>query len=453
MVLTERCRLKGRTKTCRLKNDIYDLLCPMSERMGYFHLHPEHSHSKNKSPNFIFRTLVANADIKKNSFSDRQIQHLRSYISFNCRKKGKPSDETGKFLNKIISRGFGLLTLLDLEGVYKPALPQTLGKNLALLRYVGLRRTFLKKIPESVVHIPCMETLDLKHTLITSLPISIWKAKNLRHLYMHGIYFEIETFGYEFPTNLQTLCGLMIGDNSPTINWLKRFKDLWKLGLICHTESINQIVYWISQMTGLRSLRLKSVNDSSKPSSLHIPITISGIPNTLTNLYLVGEMSLFGEIFFVPNLRVLTLSASQLTHDPMPILKGLEHLIVLRLFANSYSGKEITCGTCGFPQLQVLKLWMLMELSKWTIKEGAMPALRELEIRHCEKLEKPIGLEEVTTLEKLTLTSMDKDFVDEIKRSVGQNVDDVENHWNFPLFVSSFHPFNFHVNLFVFHYV
>ncbi|KAJ0075229.1 hypothetical protein Patl1_33739 [Pistacia atlantica] len=64
-----------------------------------------------------------------------------------------------------------------------------------------------------------------------------------------------------------------------------------------------------------------------------------------------------------------------------------------------------------------------------------MLALQELEIRCCKHLDIPIGLENVTSLKELNLTSMKKDFVDRIRRSVGENVVVIENNWNFqPLF-------------------
>ncbi|KAJ0014269.1 hypothetical protein Pint_21819 [Pistacia integerrima] len=444
MIQVERRRSNGKPKTCCLPGPLHDLLYQYAERsMGYFHIQTK-SDSTSKSPNFNMRMLVEYEDVQNNSFSE--FQHLRSYISLNSGKRNKPSDAEGKFLEKITTRRFGFLTLLDLEGVYRPRLPETLGKKLPLLRYVGLRRTFLKSIPESVGDIPCLETLDVKHTLITTLPIAIWGAKNLRHLYMHRIYMEpvSVTKTDEFATKLQTLWGLLIDDNNHTMKWLTSLEGLRKLGLTCHENSVEKILPLIRQMTSLRSLRMKSVDEDNKPSDLHISFNFQH--EMLTNLYLVGKCDLqnmewLKHLKDLPNLRVLTLSASQLSEDPMQILQWLEHLKVLRLFANSYTGKEMTCGRRGFPELQVLKLWMLTELSKWTIEEGAMPALRELEIRCCKKLEKPIELEKVTTLEKLTLTSMKKNFVDDVEGKFGKEVEFIVNDRDFrPLFVSRTKP-------------
>uniref|UniRef100_A0A803N5F0 Uncharacterized protein n=1 Tax=Chenopodium quinoa TaxID=63459 RepID=A0A803N5F0_CHEQI len=72
------------------------------------------------------RRIVAYADITDNDF-DSDFQNLRSYFSFNCTRYDTPAKGVGNFLRRIIgSRGFGLLRVLDLEGVYKPILPTTL---------------------------------------------------------------------------------------------------------------------------------------------------------------------------------------------------------------------------------------------------------------------------------------------------------------------------------------
>ena len=36
--------------------------------------------------------------------------------------------------------------------------------------------------------------------------------------------------------------------------------------------------------------------------------------------------------------------------------------------------------------LRILKLWMLKNLETWEVGKGALSSIRELEIRHCDKL-------------------------------------------------------------------
>ena len=124
-------------------------------------------------------------------FFDPYIQYLCSYISFNTCKRDLSAQEIGMFLNTIVTKsGFGLLRVLDLQGVYKPMLPEILRKFLPL-KYLGLRWTFLDSLPKSIGNLPYLETLDMEHTNIITLPSSIWKAKNLRHLYLNKIHFDM----------------------------------------------------------------------------------------------------------------------------------------------------------------------------------------------------------------------------------------------------------------------
>ncbi|KAI3734486.1 hypothetical protein L6452_13956 [Arctium lappa] len=76
-----------------------------------------------------------------------------------------------------------------------------------------------------------------------------------------------------------------------------------------------------------------------QPSELIIK-AFSSLEN-LTQLYLLGHLSKSLDWYQIPSgLKVLTLSVSQLDEDPMPTLSKLSSLIVLRLLASSYVGKE-----------------------------------------------------------------------------------------------------------------
>ena len=83
---------------------------------------------------------------------------------------------------------------------------------------------------------------------------------------------------------------------------------------------------------------------------------------------------------FSPNLTQLTLEASRLGCDPMPILEKLPKLLTLRLRAKSYLGKKMHVSANGFPQLKVLQLLELQGLTKLNIGQGAMPWLMQLQI-------------------------------------------------------------------------
>ena len=318
-----------------------------------------------------------------------------------------------------------MLKGLDLEGVFRPLLPEKLG-IMVNLRYLNLRWTHLDSIPAFIGDLPRLEILDLKHTYITILPCSIWKASNLRHLYMSGVY--IQKPSNQPPTNLQVLTGLSIGSKDPGIYALDRCTNLRKLGLTCRSDSALKTIMCISRLVNLHTLKLRS-KDLLGPSNL----VLSPIEDhqSLTNLNLNGAIEDHRIGNLPRNLNILTLWLSELTEDPMRVLGKLPQLRVLNLFASSYLGQEMTChADQNFPELRVLKLWYLEKLELLTVENGAMPQLRELEIRRCGKLRSSEGLDQLPALKELILTDMLLDFVEDARRRLGNEKLFINNYSN-----------------------
>ena len=447
LIKKEKVRFDGNPKTCRMPGGVWDVFHKMAEDLRRFYdittayKSAESSYDKRKkksaeSPNI--RQLVKYANTENHSCFDpynknyssvvHHIQNLRSYVSFDTQKRDLPTKEIELFINAVVTtRGFGLLIVLDLENVYKPTLPETLGKLLHL-KYLGLRWTFLDSLPKSVGNLPYLETLDVKHTNIISLPSSILKAKSLQHLYLNEIHFDmlVKKPNSESLTNLKILWGLSIGDESPVTNCLSKSTGLRKLKLTCTSNSAPSIANWISQLSNLQSLKLRSVDEFGRPSTLSGVETMV-VHNELRDLYLLGKLpKAIVEHLFPQNLKILTLSASRIQEDPMPFLGCLQELNILRLLRDSYLGKQMTCLREGFPKLCVLKLWMLDGLENWIVEVGAMPCLRELEIRRCNRLKRPEGLKQITTLKEVILTNMPQQFVADVKGDMDKaNVEDV----------------------------
>ncbi|KAG6704585.1 hypothetical protein I3843_07G134400 [Carya illinoinensis] len=406
-------RKDGSPKICVIREELHDIILPKAKYVSLFYIHRILSEEENNdSPMPSVRRVAGHGDIIDYPCKEPPyIQHLRSYLSFNVQKKDTPAKEIRNFLSNVIDhRGFGLLRVLDLERVYKPQLPENLEK-LFPLRYLGLRWTFLDTLPHSVGELPYLETLDVKHTYISSLPNSIWKMKHLRHLCLNEIRLDMSVQKHRCSlTQLQTVWGLFVDKKSPVKNVLNRLTSLRKLGLTYHLDSIEELNEWIARLSSLQSLRLRSKDKNGRPSQLGLK-PLSSLEN-LTHLYLLGNLpELHDGHEFPSGHRVLTLSVSKLTKDPMPILAQLPSLSVLRLLADSYTEKKMLCPREGFGKLQILHLWMLKELEEWTVEEEAMQNLRELEIRLCHKLNKlPDRLLNLSTIEKIILTNMPAKF-------------------------------------------
>lgn len=443
-------------KKCRMIGVLHDIFLPRAEEIGLFHLHQKLYEDSNAAvvPRFGVRRVVEFINIKDYPTSKGFNQNLQSYISFNGRKKDTPAEEVGPFLERIAgARGFGLLKVLDLEGVYRPHLPESLG-NLFHLRYLGLRWTFLDTLPSSLGALIYLETLDIKHTHITTLPTSLWDMKHLRHLCLNGARLNIplQSTKRRAPSQLQTLLGLFVDEKiaKKIGSTLRKMANLRKLDMTrqssstittitttsattttttttSHSSTYEEIGLWISSLSSLRSLRLRSKDKMGRPSELIIkPFT--GLMN-LSQLYLLGSLHKSLDWYNIPpGIKVLTLSVSKLKEDPMPTLSQLPSLIVLRLLAASYVGEEMCCPANGFPALQVLKLWKLEKLKNWIAHGGTMQNLHTMEIRCCRELQElPVILFQIQSFDNLILTNMPKSFVSATRKNKKKHTKIVEN--------------------------
>uniref|UniRef100_A0A2N9J6B9 Uncharacterized protein n=1 Tax=Fagus sylvatica TaxID=28930 RepID=A0A2N9J6B9_FAGSY len=356
----------------------------------------------------------------------RSCRNPRSFLFFDTREGNKPGQDIGNFLHRGIASGHPLqLQVLDLERVFRPQLPKNIGK-LIQLTYLGLRWTYLEDIPESIGNLLNLLTLDVEHTYIRTLPGSIWKLQKLRHLYMNEIYRSkiVHQPRWNFLRSLQTLRGAFVDKDSPLKDGLGNLSNLRKLALAIQLDlsQQNALAENIVKLTHLESLKLKSIDEMGRPQELKVK-SLSTLKN-ISSLYLFGKLQhpfIIIDINGLPqNLTDLTLSASKLSDDPIPKLEKLQKLKSLCLYCDSYTGKKMVWSKEGFPQLLVLKFWMLQELEDWDVKEQAMPNLKQLEIRSCKRLKVPNGLKHLKSLRELKLKDMPVEFTTTIKETKEQ---------------------------------
>ncbi|KAF3970176.1 hypothetical protein CMV_006105 [Castanea mollissima] len=314
LIEVARLRSDGSPKTCHMPGILWDFF-PKAVDSRLFHAHNTTNYTSAEPPKFNVQRLAEYVGIKSYPSFDPYIQYLRSYISFDTRKRDLPAQEIG---------------------AYKPMLPEILRKFLHL-KYLGLRWTLLDSLPKSIVNLPYLETLDVEHLNIITLQSSIGKAKNLRHLYLNEIHFDVSL---QRPsngslTNLRTLWEQYIGNKSLVYNCLNKLTAISKLGLTFNSTSDEAIAEWISYLTNLRSLRLRPSDEFGRPEALMLGTMTAH--QKLSDLYLLGQLPrAIQEHELPPNLKILTLSASKLEQDPMLVLGQLCHLNILRLLGNSF---------------------------------------------------------------------------------------------------------------------
>ncbi|KAL3752265.1 hypothetical protein ACJRO7_012989 [Eucalyptus globulus] len=427
----------GRVKTCRMHDVLRDEWVGKSKAANFLpaqnrahvssssggvtisrladHLHRRddsysHIHGDNSSNSSLFRSHYKN---------------VHTLLSFDSREGFAPKKEIGDFLRRgIINRCFQGMCVLDLERVFRPKLPESLGE-LIYLRYLGLRWTYLENLPSSIGKLFNLQILDLKHTYVTTLPRSFWKMQQLRHLYLSESYRMrfVPPRGTGSLTDLQTLGGAFVDEESTLDNSLYRLTKLRKLALTCRLTRDQQkaTARWISSLKRLEWLRLISINISVKPSDLYLEL-LSGLEN-LSSIYLVGRLTNPVVVDKFPEkLTELTLSLSGLTEDPMPKLEKLPNLKILQLLSDAFVGKFMVCSPGGFPLLQELKLWKLKQLEGWVVGKGSLLILKELEIRACMALQKiPEGLEHLEFLHKLKLKDMPQEFTRRVRKGEGED--------------------------------
>ncbi|KAI3470143.1 hypothetical protein Pfo_026806 [Paulownia fortunei] len=425
MVCVTKKKLSGKVKACQLNDGTRDTWLKIAKEARFFEgttgnisrLVDHHGTS-----NSCFIQIHGNPS---SSTSVPNYRNVLSFLSFDTQEGSKPGEDIGAFLNKCISAGcFLWLRMLDLERVFRPKLPKALSK-LTLLRYLGLRWTYLENLPKYVSKLLNLQVLDVKHTYISILPRSIWSMQYLRHLYLSETY-RTRFIGRPSDislTDLQTLWGAFIDENTFVKEGLDTLLNIRKLGLSCRSSSsqlslmaqqLEAVNEWISNLKFLESLRLKSRDERGKASDLHLkPLTRN---QNLSTVYLLGKLHPSVVCEFPVNLIDITLSGSELDMDPMKYLEKLPELLILRLLSQSVVHRRMHCSKGGFPKLKVLRIWKLENLEEWEAEERALPSLEDLEIRSCENLKMlPDVLQEVNALQKFRLTSMPEGFINKTK--------------------------------------
>ncbi|XP_047951724.1 probable disease resistance protein At1g58602 [Salvia hispanica] len=318
----------------------------------------------------------------------------------------------GRYLNDVSPsywESFEQLKILDMDDFGVKILSDFIG-TLIGLRYMGLRNNYIQKIPPSLGGLKKLEVLDIALNFMVEVPDIIKEMSSLHHLYMSDVIcpkpLEIDAL-----ENLETLTYISIHDWKYEVSGLKKMTQFIKLGIkeVDENSDVSRLFASLTQFNGLRHLILRGFRLRSMPCLEGI-----GVLCWLSELKLDGLLSRLPSADNLRHIKYLTLVNTCLDEDPMPILEKLSCLCRLKL-QNAYIGREMIIQPNGFPELQVLRINELWNLSKIQVGEGAMSGLGQLEIMNCPHVENlPEECESMKYLKKFKMVTT-KDIARKIR--------------------------------------
>ncbi|CAM0902551.1 unnamed protein product [Alopecurus aequalis] len=304
------------------------------------------------------------------------------------------------------------LRVVDLQGmVHRSTLPYEIGW-LIYLQYLGLARTGLKKLPRSIKNLQSLQTLDISSTRIKQVPKGLWKIKALRHVLAEQL--ENGPTKNNSLHNLQTLHTVQCKGSALKKMINLRSLKLWGIDKHLIFETC------LGRMECLKSLDL-AAKDGVELPLLNV-LTMFGLRN-LQHLKLDGKVSKLprgpGEQsdrpihgYLLHKLTKLELKNSGSDQGHINLIADIPNLADLILGKDSYSEKKMSIPANGFPELKVLQINNLVELTKWTVAQpteaqpagSALKQLQRVSILNCIAL--TAIPDELKTLEHLVMLAV-----------------------------------------------
>ncbi|WCJ38499.1 NB-ARC domain-containing disease resistance protein [Euphorbia peplus] len=367
------------------------------------------------------------------NFSNLKIQSL-FLITFERRICGSGS-------NSILSRAYlrsicklQNLIVLDLNGKLE-CLPDDIGE-LINLRYLSLNCSYLDELPGTIGDLQNLQTLEINLSgRKLQLPSELLNLQQLKHLLVRRCINDGEIRvpnGFGSLKNLQTCDGVYAGD-SGVCSELGKLTEIRILAVKRVSEDhANELCQAIMKMEKLVSVSLGAENSGSRSRSSLLPeFECFSPPVALEEVRLSGGLvEIPNWVFAVRELRILSLSNSNLLEDEiekLQFLPELKHLALYNASKTKSIGKEF-CETGGFPKLESLTISSRFLVEWKEIQNGTFPSLKHLCFRNCLTLRfLPEGLKNVSTLEGLSLMPSYNDLGRRLKAEENYKIKHIRN--------------------------
>ncbi|KAL6627692.1 hypothetical protein ACP70R_031418 [Stipagrostis hirtigluma subsp. patula] len=402
----------GEVRSFKVHDTMLEVITSKSIQENFISFLGRHQHSTIGHDKI--RRLSIQPGNEYNNVSIRSLSHVRSLTILGS---------TDKPIEKFRFSHLKLLRVLDLEGcrwVNDEELKDIC--KLSLLRYLSLRDTAIKKLPNEIGKLKALVTLDVRQTSVRELPEGITQLHNLNHLMAgayvhytssHSVKHDAFDQAVKLPpglSNMKSLQRLSFVDLQKSTNQeLQEVAKLSQLTRLCvmqmnHHATWEQFGESLSHLSGsLRHLSVIqfAVKDACQLNFLH---HLRSPPLHLQSLHLMGSLCRLPEwISSHRNLASLSFRETYLGTEMVAALGNLPSLVSLKLYIDSYTGAELRFEKDQFPSLKQLVIDTLWTLATISFQGGA-PALERLSLvllgTHRKKIS---GIEKLSKLRKVEL--------------------------------------------------
>ncbi|XP_019414064.1 PREDICTED: disease resistance protein RPM1-like [Lupinus angustifolius] len=354
----------GNPQKCRVHELLHDMIHTKIEDIGFcsFACDDGNDHRLMNSGKIRRLQIAIDSDIDYFGQGINEGSLIRTLHVFR-------NEELNEGFLGIIPTKFMRLKVINFQDVLLNYIPPNLG-YLIRLRYLSFRNTSIKSLPRSIGLLQNLETLDLRGTLLNLLPIEINHLQKLRHLL---IQWSRMMGGFGGLKSLQTLRHVKTDFwGEAEFKELEKLRQLRSLSLTEVNRVYARTLYCsINKMPHLEKL-IVIASEIVDWDSISFP--------KLQKLRLGGKLERF-QMWIIKhtNLVKLSLVDSNLNDDPMDSLMTLPNLLSLGL-ENAYVGTALDFKIGGFHNLRKLVLGCLVNLNSITVREGALPSLKAVEL-------------------------------------------------------------------------
>uniref|UniRef100_J3N9T7 Uncharacterized protein n=1 Tax=Oryza brachyantha TaxID=4533 RepID=J3N9T7_ORYBR len=304
------------------------------------------------------------------------------------------------------------LTVLELQGSPLKELPRNIGYQLFNLRYLGLRKTEVQQLPDSMCRLYSLQTLDLKWSKIEELPSWIGDLTRLRHVFADTLLDERQKEFLYFnslkaPKRLKYLKELQTLETvQASSSFEKTVEKLTQLTSLCvgnmEGRSCRTLFASLSKLSSLSSLLVSASNESE---SLRFQALNPGRLEKLVIRGKLADETFQRPIFKSEKLKSLELSWCNLCDNSLTLLSenllNLESLSLHRVSGITklaFEADNSRPDNIRLAKLRTLVLREINEVNELKISAASLPGLQVL---HVESLCKLSQLSSIRDLERI----------------------------------------------------